>query len=271
VTEETPRRAPWRFPRRSILTGSSLLVGLVPVVDLIEAGAANRSVKGRLDEIRGRDNSKHREDNQQRGGKEETKRNDGKDESNKHDKNEDKQSDKRNGKDADSRDDDRQSRKDEESSRERSGNDDSSTRQGQRRQAQQGDSSSQSQRDGGNGGGDWKGRKGRRSQRFLQEADLAQTTSPPTSPPGSPPPTSTSPTSIVPDLSSADLVVQGNPNVIAGVSSRGGFAFARSGDVTAFTGPDGAVIIQTDEVSTTSPPPPPPPTEGGDNNTDFTS
>ncbi len=49
----------------------------------------------------------------------------------------------------------------------------------------------------------------------------------------------------VPDVSDADLTVQANPNVIAAVSTNGGFALARSGDITVVTGPDGPRIIST--------------------------
>ena len=77
----------------------------------------------------------------------------------------------------------------------------------------------------------------------------------------------------VPDTSINDLVVQANDNVLASVSTSGGFAFARSGDVIAVSGPDGASIVQTGDVSTgtngTSPTAPS--DEGGNNNVDFMS
>jgi hypothetical protein len=77
----------------------------------------------------------------------------------------------------------------------------------------------------------------------------------------------------VPDTSLNDLVVQGNDNVLASVSTSGGFAFARSGDVVAVTGPDGASIIQTGDVSagTRGTFPVEPSDEGGNNNADFLS
>jgi hypothetical protein len=77
----------------------------------------------------------------------------------------------------------------------------------------------------------------------------------------------------IPDTSLNDLVVQGNDNVLASVSTSGGFAFARSGDVVAVTGPDGASIIQTGDVSagTRGTIPPEPSDEGGNNNADFLS
>ena len=77
----------------------------------------------------------------------------------------------------------------------------------------------------------------------------------------------------IPDTSANDLVVQGNDDVIATVSANGGFAFARSGDVVAVTGPDGASIIRTGGESTgtngTNPSEPSP--NGGNNNVDFAS
>jgi hypothetical protein len=78
----------------------------------------------------------------------------------------------------------------------------------------------------------------------------------------------------IPDTSINDLVVQGNEDVIATVSTSGGFAFARSGDVVAVTGPDGASIIQTGDVTTgtSGTEPTEPPADGGNNNNvDFAS
>ncbi len=75
-----------------------------------------------------------------------------------------------------------------------------------------------------------------------------------------------------PETISADLVVEANPDVIASVSSSGGFAFARSNNVTAFTGPDGATIIQSGPVVPTSTADPVEPSDdGGNNDLDFTS
>ena len=79
----------------------------------------------------------------------------------------------------------------------------------------------------------------------------------------------------VPDLSDADLAVQANEDVIAAVSTNGGFALARSGDITVISGPDGPRIIRTPEGSTA----PPPSNDnsgndddsGGDNNLDLVS
>jgi len=77
----------------------------------------------------------------------------------------------------------------------------------------------------------------------------------------------------IPDTSINDLVVQGNEDVIATVSTSGGFAFARSGDVVAVTGPEGASIIQTGDVTTgtNGTAPTEPPADGGNNNVDFAS
>jgi len=72
-----------------------------------------------------------------------------------------------------------------------------------------------------------------------------------------------------------DLVVQSNPDVIAQTSAKGGFAFARSGNVTAVSGPDGAKIIQNGPTTGTEvtpvPSPTTPGTEGGNNNVGFES
>jgi hypothetical protein len=77
----------------------------------------------------------------------------------------------------------------------------------------------------------------------------------------------------IPSSSIADLVVEANDNVIASVSTSGGFAFARSGGVTAVTGPDGASIVLTGDVTTgtrgTSPTEPS--DDGGNNDLDFSS
>ena len=71
----------------------------------------------------------------------------------------------------------------------------------------------------------------------------------------------------------ADLVVDANDDVIASVSASGGFAFARSGDVTAVSGPDGASIIQTGDVSsgTSGTSPAEPSDDGGNNDVGFSS
>jgi len=77
----------------------------------------------------------------------------------------------------------------------------------------------------------------------------------------------------VPATSVNDLVVEANDNVIASVSTSGGFAFARSGGVTAVTGPDGASIIQTGDVTTGTrgSTPAEPSEDGGNNDLDFSS
>jgi len=77
----------------------------------------------------------------------------------------------------------------------------------------------------------------------------------------------------LPDTSLNDLVVQGNDNVLASVSTSGGFAFARSGDVIAISGPDGASIIQSGDVNagTSGTSPAEPSDAGGNNDVGFTS
>ncbi len=79
----------------------------------------------------------------------------------------------------------------------------------------------------------------------------------------------------IPDLSTAELVIEANPDVVASVSSSGGFAFARSGNVIAVSGPDGARIIQTDDVEDVVTPSPilddEPSDDGGNNDMDFLS
>ena len=73
----------------------------------------------------------------------------------------------------------------------------------------------------------------------------------------------------IPTSPIADLVVDANDDVIATVSTSGGFAFARSGDVIAVTGPDGASIIRTGATGTS---PTEPTGDGGNNNdVDFVS
>jgi hypothetical protein len=77
----------------------------------------------------------------------------------------------------------------------------------------------------------------------------------------------------VPDASIADVVAQSSDDVVAGVSSSGGFAFARSGDVIAVSGPDGASIVQSGDViaGTRGTSPVEPPDDGGNNNPDYFS
>jgi hypothetical protein len=77
----------------------------------------------------------------------------------------------------------------------------------------------------------------------------------------------------VPITSIADVVAQSNDDVVAGVSSSGGFAFARSGDVIAISGPDGASVVQSGDViaGTRGTSPVEPPDEGGNNNPDYFS
>jgi hypothetical protein len=78
----------------------------------------------------------------------------------------------------------------------------------------------------------------------------------------------------IPDDDDLELVVQGGTDVIAGVSTSGGFAFARSGDVTAISGPDGAQIVlngDIDEILEPIPEVEEPTEDGGNNDLGFTS
>lgn len=77
----------------------------------------------------------------------------------------------------------------------------------------------------------------------------------------------------IPSSPIADLVVDATDDVIARVSTSGGFAFARSGDVIAVSGPDGASIIQTGDVSTgtSGTSPAEPSDDGGNNDVGFLS
>jgi hypothetical protein len=107
----------------------------------------------------------------------------------------------------------------------------------------------------------------RRVQEFEQQADEtpAQTTVTPANP--------NVVIDDIPTTSIADLVVEANEDVVATVSASGGFAFARSGDVIAVTGPDGASIIQIGDVTsgTSGTDPVEPPADGGNNTPDFAS
>lgn len=80
----------------------------------------------------------------------------------------------------------------------------------------------------------------------------------------------------MPPNNDLDLLVQPDSDVVASTSTHGGFAFARSGNTMAVTGPDGAQIIRLPEAETgtTSPSPSPgqpPSEEGGNNNVGFES
>jgi hypothetical protein len=78
---------------------------------------------------------------------------------------------------------------------------------------------------------------------------------------------------VIPSSPIADLVVDANDDVLASVSTSGGFAFARSGDVIAISGPDGASIVQTGDVNTgtTGASPTGPSDDGGNNDVEFSS
>ena len=126
-------------------------------------------------------------------------------------------------------------------------------------------------------GGQNGGRHGQ-SDEFAQKADKNQRDDEPAETPTPTPTPTTNPNVAIDDVPAGDdleLVVQSNPDVIANVSSRGGFAFAQSNGVTAISGPDGAKIIQTGETATGTIPgtatPTEPPADGGNNDTDFAS
>ena len=135
------------------------------------------------------------------------------------------------------------------------------------------DANAASDETSGSSGDETGDRGARRSQEFEQRADDV----PAADEPATTTVTPANPTVViddVPDPSITDLVVEANDDVIASVSTSGGFAFARSGDVTAVTGPDGASIIQTgasDSGSTPSPAPDEPSADGGNNDLDFSS
>ena len=133
------------------------------------------------------------------------------------------------------------------------------------------DDSGSGSRNSSSGDDDSSEESGRRVREFEQQTDEpaedtpAQTTVTPANP--------NIVVDDIPGTSIADLVVEANDDVIATVSASGGFAFARSGDVIAVTGPDGATIIQTGDVTTgtNGTDPPEPSDDGGNNDVDFSS
>jgi hypothetical protein len=161
-----------------------------------------------------------------------------------------------------------ESRSENDESREQAESDNGKSRGESRRRDDDSDSSSReasSEDDDSSQGG------GRRVREFEQQADEPAE--------NIPAPTTVTPANPnvviddVPTTSIADLVVEANEDVIATVSTSGGFAFARSGDVIAVTGPDGATIIQTGDVTTgtNGTDPVEPPADGGNNDLDFAS
>jgi hypothetical protein len=151
---------------------------------------------------------------------------------------------------------------------EQSGSDSGKSRGESRRGDADSDSSSRETSSADNGSSQ---RSGRRVEEFEQQADepandtLAQTTVTPANP--------NVVVDDIPSTSIADLVVEANDDVVATVSTSGGFAFARSGDVIAVTGPDGATIVQTGDVTTgaSGTRPEEPSDDGGNNDLDFSS
>jgi hypothetical protein len=161
-----------------------------------------------------------------------------------------------------------ESRSENDESRDQGGADNGKSRGESRRRDDDSDSSSRdassADDDSGQGGG-------RRVREFEQQADepVEETPAPTTVTPANP----NVVVDDIPTTSIADLVVEANEDVVATVSTSGGFAFARSGDVIAVTGPDGATIIQTGDVTTgtNGTDPAEPPADGGNNDLDFSS
>lgn len=230
-----------------------LLSGLGLAVSPQIAGAARKSGRRTDDQERRNDDDKNnREDrdqknqnergsDQENGDKASAENRDSEEKSGKRDRNE--------------------SRSENDESDDQGGSDNGTSRGESRRKDEDSDSRSReasSEDDSGEGGG-------RRVREFEQEA--ADPVADPAPPPAAPP---TNPNVVIDDTptsSIADLVVEANEDVIATVSASGGFAFARSGGVTAVTGPDGASIIQTGDVTT----PAEPSDDGGNNDLDFAS
>jgi hypothetical protein len=165
---------------------------------------------------------------------------------------------------------------------ERSGSDESSDQNGSDGGKSRGDSprrhadSDSTSRENSSADDDSHYHGGRHVRDFAQRADEAPDDSPQDDLPDVTTVTPANPNVLiddVPDTSINDLVVQGNDNVLASVSTSGGFAFARSGDVVAVTGPDGASIMQTGDVTagTSGTIPAEPSEDGGNNNADFLS
>jgi len=169
----------------------------------------------------------------------------------------------------------------------RTGNNDSSDQNGSDSEKSRGDSSRRnadsdsSSRESSSADDHSNHHGGRHVREFEQKADAPADDTPTNSTPSDNAPDATTVTPAnpnvvindVPDTSANDLIVQANDNVVATVSSSGGFAFARSGGVTAVTGPDGASIIQTGDVSTGTDGnnPTEPSDNGGNNDMDFSS
>jgi hypothetical protein len=163
-----------------------------------------------------------------------------------------------------------------------SGNDENSAQNASDEGKSRGDSSRRSSNSDSDSGetsaseGDSTHHSGRQVRAFAQEADDPTHGASPDHVPESTAVMQTNPNVFIdyaPDTSFNDLVVEASDDVVASVSSSGGFAFARSGDVIAVSGPDGASIIQTGDVSagTRGTSPVEPPDDGGNNNPDYFS
>ena len=160
-----------------------------------------------------------------------------------------------------------ENRSENDESRNQDGSDNGKNRGDSRRRDDDSDSSA---RDASSADADSSQDGGRRVREFEQQAhESAQDT------PAQTTVTPANPNAVddIPTTSIADLVVEANEDVVATVSTSGGFAFARSGDVIAVTGPDGATIIQTGDVTTgtNGTDPVEPPADGGNNDLDFAS
>ncbi|MBA3450654.1 MAG: hypothetical protein H0T18_05525 [Chloroflexia bacterium] len=125
----------------------------------------------------------------------------------------------------------------------------------------------------------------RRAKNLAQnrDRDEEQTADPTSEDPAAPAPiTTTNPNVALDDLLrdagvfDVGPLVETNSDVVANVSPGGGFAFARSGNIIAISGPDGATVINTEDpdflVSTnTGRIFGEPSADGGNNDVDFTS
>ena len=271
VNDRRPPLPSWREAGRSVFARSGrLLFGLGMAAALPESAFAARKEKGAEDDKNSdkqeRRETRTEEDNQDQGSTSAEK-------SEKFGK--DSADDGRDSKDQESNDrSDKRDRRDDRSEGDDAVDQESedSVRRSATRKQEAGNSSSDDDGDGG--------RNGRRTEELAQnrnrddEPAVDETVDDvPTTPtvPSNP----NVPVDTAPDPTDADLFIEANPDVVASVS--GGFAFARSGNVIAVSGPDGAQIIQTDgtgeptDVVTPAPSPDEPSDDGGNNDVDFAS
>lgn len=241
-----------------------VLSGLVLAVTSPQVADAARTREGRADnQDRKNDDARNNRDTSEEGNQKETEpdqRNDGKATAETSDSSA--KSDKSGKRDRD------ESTDDNDESRQQSAADGGTTRGESRRKS---DSDSDSNKTSAEDD-DSQQQAGRRFREFEQRADDV----PADVVPDATRVTPANPNVVIDDIPSspiADLVVDANDDVLASVSTSGGFAFARSGDVIAVSGPDGASIIQTGDVSagTSGTSPVEPPDDGGNNDVDFAS